>query len=341
MSDLQPIDQSAVRSGSKPQIVTIGGGTGTFTVLSGLKRYPVQLTAVVTMADSGGSSGRLRDELGGLPPGDLRQALVALSYSSQLMRDLFNYRFESGDLKGHNFGNLFVSAMEKVTGDINTASKRIADILKVRGQALPVTLDPSHLAVELENGQIIESEHLIDEPRHDGNLRIVRTYLKPAARLNPDVAEAIKQANLIVIGPGDVYTSIMPNLVVEGMQLALSQSSAKIVYVCNLMTKYGQTNGMSARDHVEVIERQLGHGILDAVLINQAVPELELLEKYATEGSLVSADPAQFAQVAYQPVFTDLLASSPIKTQQADALKRSFIRHDSRKLAAALIRLLS
>src|SRR5690606_4542349 len=157
-------------------------------------------------------------------PGDLRQALVALSYSTQLMRDLFNYRFDSGDLKGHNFGNLFVSAMEKVTGDIGTASQRIAEILKVRGQVLPVTLDTSHLVVKLEDGQIIESEHNIDEPTHDGKLRIIDTYLQPKAVINPDVVSAFSEAELIVIGPGDLFTSIIPNLVVSGVKESIAAS---------------------------------------------------------------------------------------------------------------------
>src|SRR5690606_30923731 len=227
-------------------------------------------------------------------PGDLRQALVALSYSTQLMRDLFNYRFDSGDLKGHNFGNIFVSAMEKVTGDIGTPSQRIAEILKVRGQVLPVTLDTSHLVVRLEDGQTIESEHLIDEPAHDGKLRIVDTFLKPEATVNPEVVKAIAQADLIVIGPGDIFTSIIPNLVVDGVKEAIAASPAKVIYICNLMTKYGQTNGFSAKQHVECIEQYLGTGIINAVITNDELPNQSLISRYADEGEIVQTHLADF-----------------------------------------------
>src|SRR3989344_4242384 len=203
----------------KKRVVVIGGGTGTFVALTGLKKYPVHLSAIITMMDSGGSTGRLRDQLGVLPPGDLRQALVALAESDKLWRDLFLYRFVNGDLKGDNFGNIFISALEKVTGSIEAAVECAGMILDTRGDAIPVTFTDSQLCVELADGRIIKGETHIDEPEElDIRPRITRAYLEPNAQANQQAITALQKADLIVIGPGDLYTSIIPNLLVDGIK---------------------------------------------------------------------------------------------------------------------------
>jgi uncharacterized cofD-like protein len=195
----------------------IGGGTGTFVVLSGLKNMHLDLGVIVTMMDSGGSTGRLRDQLGVLPPGDLRQCLVALSEAPELWRKLFLYRFEKGDFEGHNFGNIFLSALEKVSSDYNQVLETASYVLKTKGKVIPVTLDKAHLCAEYENGTVLKGEGLIDENNGETS-RIRRAFLEPVPRVNPLAVDRIRESDYIVIGPGDLYTSIIPVLLVPGMK---------------------------------------------------------------------------------------------------------------------------
>lgn len=269
----------------KPRVVVIGGGTGTFVVLSALRDYPVRLTAIVTMADSGGSTGRLRDQYGVLPPGDVRRALVALSGASDTLRELFNYRFETGDLRDHSFGNIFLTALEKMTGSFGDAVKEAARVLNISGEVIPVTLDNINLCAELANGSIIRGETNIDVPLHDPTTPIKKVWLEPSAIVNPEATKAICNADMIVIGPGDLYTSLIPNLLVRGMAAAIKKSQAKKVYVCNLMTKYGETNGFTAQDFVDTIEKYLGKGALDYAVFNNKKPSAAVLQKYQKENS--------------------------------------------------------
>src|SRR6185436_7247989 len=222
------------------KVVTIGGGTGTFTVLSGLKKYPLELTAIISMADDGGSTGRLRDEFGVLPPGDLRQGLVALSEDGSTMRKLFNHRYEKGGLEGHSFGNLFISTLEQVTGNLDKALDVAGEILKIRGRVVPVTLTKVKLVTELKNGKMLEGEDVLGNYQLVSRFGIKRIYLKPKAQPNPKALQAIKEADVIVIGPGDLYTTMIPNLLVIGK--AIAKSKAKKIFVANLMNKHGHTD---------------------------------------------------------------------------------------------------
>ncbi len=319
------------------KIVVIGGGTGTFVALTGLKKHGCELSAIVTMADSGGSTGILRDEYGVLPPGDVRQCLVALSESDQLMRELFNYRFEDGCLKGHAFGNIFLTALAKVTGSFEKAIDAASKVLAVNGRVIPVTADNAHLVAVLENGQTIKGEASIDEPEHDGSLRIERVFLEPEANASSSAVEAISNADLIVIGPGDIHTSIVPNLLVKGIPEAIKKSRAKKAFVCNLMTKWGQTNGLSAQQHVELIEKYLGRGVLDFVVINSAkIPE-QALKKYAEKHK---AFPVEGDVKSVKIINADLLSEKTFEQKKSDLQNRSIIRHDPDKLADNLMRLI-
>lgn len=321
----------------KKQVVVIGGGTGTFVALTGLKKYPVYLSAIITMMDSGGSTGRLRDQLGVLPPGDLRQALVALAESDKLWRDLFLYRFVNGDLKGHNFGNIFISALEKVTGSIEAAVECAAMILDTHGDVIPVTFANSQLCVELDDGKVIKGETHIDEPdEKEVRSRITRAFLEPNAPANKRAIEAIEQADLIIIGPGDLYTSIIPNVLVTGMHEALEKSKAKKVFVMNLMTKYGQTTGYTAKDHVTDLVRYTGP--IDAVLINTEKPLEPVLDKYERAQELVVVNDLDDSGMTV--IATSLMDDKQIHKTNGDSIKRSVIRHHPDKLAKKLISLL-
>lgn len=323
---------------SQKNIVVIGGGTGTFVALTGLKHYPVNLSAIITMMDSGGSTGRLRDQLGVLPPGDLRQALVALSRSDKLWRDLFLYRFEKGDLKGHNFGNLFVSALEKVSGSIEKAIEHAGHILDTEGEVIPVTFTHCHLCVSLSDGTVIKGETYIDElEKNKSRSRITRAYLEPKATANPQALRAIKEADMIVIGPGDLYTSIIPNLIVGGIAEALKAASAKKVFVMNLMTKHGQTTGYSAADHLSDLRMYID-GAVDVVLLNKAKPDKNTLKLYESEKE--QAVESNLKDNGVHIVVADLLNTAQIKKTDSDILKRSLIRHDPHKLAKHLMALL-
>lgn len=312
---------------NKSRIVVIGGGTGSFTVLSGLKHYPVDLTAVVTMADDGGSAGILREEFGILPTGDVRRALIAMAHSNnRLLSDLFNYRFQEGGLSGHVFGNIMLTALERVTGSFEDAIDEAGRVLRVSGRVLPVTLDNIRLAAELENGAVVRGETNIDIPKHNGDLKIKRIWLEPEGRLNKRVLKAIAEADMIVIGPGDLYTSIVPNLVVKGVRETLRRAKGKRVYVANIMTKWGETNGFTARDLIDHVEKYIGKGVLDYAIINKKRASDERLRHYAEE----SAKFVESGELSSRPtpVFGDFLRRS------------GFLRHDSEKLAKVLVSLL-
>jgi uncharacterized cofD-like protein len=271
------------------------------------------------MADDGGSSGVLRDEYGVLPPGDIRRALVALSRSDKALRDLFGYRFRSGSLSGHSFGNIFLSTLEKTTGSFSMAVKKAHEVLNVQGMVIPVTLARTRLFAELENGEIIKGETNIDIPKHDPRLKIKKVSLMPPAKANPDAIETIKEADFIIIGPGDLYTSIVPNLLVEGISEAIKKSKAKKAYIVNLMTKYGETNGFDAGDFVGVIEGHLGKNVVDYFVMNKKEPAEDLLEFYKKK------DKAGFVTPVYQnQKSTAIGASSIILTCQATIFVVSF-----------------
>ncbi len=311
------------------KVVVIGGGTGIFSILTGLKKYPLHLTAVVSMADDGGSTGILREEFGILPPGDIRRALVALSEEEQPLARLLNYRFPQGSLKGHNLGNLLLTALTDLEGSFEKAVQRAEKILSVKGEVLPVTLDKARLKAELENGQIIVGETNIDVPKHNGELKIKRIWLEPTCSVNPSVLKAIAQSDLIVIGPGDLYTSIIPNLIVRGLPQAIKKSQAKKIYVGNIMTKFGETNNFQGQDFVNVIEHYLGKGVLDFVFFNNHRPTAERIGKYAKEK-------AQFVEGNFSPS-----KKNKPKIIEGDFLRpRGFIRHDPDKIGRALFNLL-
>jgi len=306
------------------KIVTIGGGTGSFVLLRGLREYPYDITAVVTMFDSGGSSGVLRDEHGVLPPGDIRRCLVALSggEKEETLRRLFSYRFENGySLRGHNFGNIFLTALTEVLGNEETAIRESGRLLNIKGTVLPVSLEKAHLCVELEDTTIIEGETNIDIPRHDGSMRIKRAFLRPKVRAYGEVEKAIEEADIIIIGPGDLYTSLIPNLIVKGVSEAIRNSKAEKIYIMNLMTKWGETNDLKASDCARVVLEYTGLSKFDYTVCNDTNMPKKLLEKYAAEKK-------------YPVLIDDSLEQYTRKNINADVYSgEDILRHDSNKLA--------
>lgn len=325
---------------SKPamRVVMIGGGTGSFTLLSALKSYVQDITAIVNMVDDGGSTGVLRDELGVLPPGDVRQCLVALSESSQSLRELFNYRFDGKTLGGHAFGNLFLTALEKSTGSFGKAVKEAGKVLNISGQVVPVTLDNTRLVLR-QGRRVLKGERVITQSWFKGKERPQLT-LEPNASINPDAKAAIKVADMIIIAPGNLYSSLIPALLVGGMKSALRSAKAKVVYVSNLVTKNGQTNGFSVADFVAELEQYGGHGLIDFVLHNNRRPSDILIKKYAKAGEdWVEHIPAD--KLSYRVIGADLVSSRMPKYQLSDKLaaQRAFIRHDGDKVARQLMKL--
>lgn len=324
------------------KIVTIGGGTGSFMLLSGLREYPVEITAVVSMADDGGSTGVLRDELGVLPPGDVRQCLVALSRSSDMLRDLMNYRFQEGALKGHSFGNLFLSALEKVTGKFALGVQEAAQILNVTGEVVPVTGTDTSLRVELTDGTILSGEHEINTSKRLGRVGIKKAFLKPKAVANPRAIEKILEADLIVLGPGNHVCSIIPNLLVGGISDAIRRSKAKVVYNCNLVNKRGHTDGYTLEEYVAEINGYLGSERIDFVTYNKKRPAEKLLEEYRKEDSELVGFQKTGTRTKYRVVASDFLNTKKVVRQKGDVISgtRSLIRHDGHKLAKTLVMLL-
>lgn len=324
---------------SAKKVVVIGGGTGIHNLLIGLKKYTPNITAIVSTLDSGGSSGRLRDQFGHLPPGDVRQSLVALSPDQEsflTLRKLFTYRFNKGQgLEGHTFGNLLLTALTEIEGSEEKAIEAAAAILGLNGKVVPVTLQQAHLTAKYEDGTVVTGEHEIDEPKHDGRLKIIDFYLTPKAQCNPKAVQEIKQADLIVIGPGDLYTSLIANLLVDGIAEAIRNSPAKKIYVTNLMTKYGQTFGFNATEHVQEIQKYLGGDVLDYVLLNTSVLPEDIVALYREENDYPVKD--DLKENHYQIKRTELLSPLAYQKVEGDLLRRSLIRHDSEKLAEAVM----
>jgi uncharacterized cofD-like protein len=317
------------------KVVVIGGGTGNFSVLRGLKNFAVDISAVVSMADDGGSTGILRDELGVLPPGDVRQCLVALSNSSSMMRSLMNYRFENGGLEGHSFGNLFLSALEKVTGSFEKAIDEIGKILYIKGKVIPVTIHQVRLKMILNNRAILEGEKEIYLSQ-DIDQGYKSIFLEPYAKANPYAIHEIVNADLVVIGPGGLYTSLIPNLLVEGVSEALRCSVAKKVFVVNLMNRKGQTTGFTVNSYLQEMSRFIGSDIFDYILVNNQSPPRHLIEMYAEEGDLVVNDLHGDERVILAPLLGEFR-----KSPKVDLMKRSLIRHDSKKLAQELMQIVN
>lgn len=330
---------------AKKHLVVIGGGTGTHTVLRGLKRYTdrITITAIISMADSGGSTGRLRDQFGLLPVGDVRMALSALArdaeWHEELLRELFLYRFKKGDgLQGHNFGNLFLTALTDLLGSEAMAVEAASQILRIHGRVLPVTADNVHLIATYDDGVVISGESQIDEPSQDRYPhRIVSLGTVPVGTITPDADVAIRQADLIVLGPGDLYASMLANLVIGGVADAIRESRGTFVVVMSLMERPGQTQGMSMRETIIEIQKYAGR-IPDIVCINDAPLPAEVIARYAEEGSKPLCDDMDDFN-GVRVIRRDLLFRDPIEQQPHDTVTRSLIRHDSDRLAMALLEL--
>lgn len=329
----------------KKSVVVIGGGTGTYTLLSGLKRYAdtIDVKAVISMADSGGSSGRLRDEFGYLPVGDVRSALTALARETEggndLLRTLFLYRFDRGEgLSGHTFGNLFLVALTDILGSEAKAVEAAGKILATCGEVVPVTEDNAHLVAEFNTGDVLTNEHDIDVGDHvTKDARIKELRLSTPARLSARARAVLETADLIVLGPGDVYTSILANCIVDGMREVFMSTQAKIVYVLNLMSRKGQALNMGSSEYLDEIKKYTGR-FPDYMFVHTGYLREELLSLYAKEGEYpVVHTPCD---AAVRVVRGDFVSQDDVTLAKGDTVRRSLIRHDSEKLARAIIDLL-
>jgi uncharacterized cofD-like protein len=310
-----------------PKIVAIGGGTGLSTLLRGLKIYSANLTAIVTVADDGGSSGRLRRDFGVLPPGDIRNCIAALADEEKLLTELFQYRFEAGDgLMGHSFGNLFLTAMSEITGDLERAVVASSKVLAIRGRVLPATLTDVALWAKLADGRLIQGESSIGSS--DGQIvEIGCTPANPPAL--PAAIAAIQEADYIIMGPGSLYTSVISNLLVPEIAEAIAARNVPRIYVCNIMTQPGETTGYTVADHIESIDRACGQKLFDAVLVQKNPPSAGCLENYAAENSYpVLLDREDVKQLG-RSIFS-------VNVMEEDATTR-YLRHNSRRLAKSLI----
>lgn len=318
-------------------IVTIGGGTGSFVLLSGLKKYPVNISAIVSMADDGGSTGMLRDELGVLPPGDVRQCLVALSESSDIFRQLLNYRFEKGGLKGHNFGNLFLSALERISGSFAKGVEEAVKILNVKGEVIPVSEADMRLCIKLKNKKVLDGERELDHNEDIRRFGIQDIFLKRSVKASTKAIDRIKKADVIVIGPGDLFGSLLPNLLVRDLSQAIRKAKAKVIFNCGLTNKRGQTENFGLRDYVAAIEKYLGRGRIDYATVNNKLPTESLVKKYEKregKNAIVRFDKKEKKQ-RYKVISADLLQKNISNQIKNDPISRSrsFIRHDGDKLA--------
>ncbi len=308
-----------------PKIVAVGGGTGLSMLLRGIKNITNNVTAVVTVGDDGGSSGRLREEMGVLPPGDIRNCIAALADDEDLVTKLFQYRFKTGEgLEGHSFGNLFLTALCSITGDMVRAVKESSNVLSIRGRVLPSTLDDMKLVAEMQDGRIIHGESNIPEAHG----KIKRLFTDPQnCRALPDVISAIRDAELIILGPGSLYTSVIPNLLIKEISHEIAKSNAKKIYVCNIMTQPGETDGYSVCDHINAIMQHAGSkNVIDAVLVNDFMPS-NLAKKYQMSGSYpVKLDLDNLKKLGVKLVTRKLIEDS----------KEGLVRHSSNRVARAI-----
>ena len=311
-----------------PKIVVVGGGTGLSTLLRGLKEYSSNITAIVTVADDGGSSGRLRREIGVLPPGDIRNCIAALADEEELLTELFQYRFEAGTgLVGHSFGNLFLTVMSEITGDLEQAVAASSKVLAISGKVLPATLSDVSLWAEMEDGRLIEGESNI--PQAGGKIKNIGCIPANPPAL-PAAVKAIQEAEYIIIGPGSLYTSIIPNLLVPEIRNALAKVKVPRIYVCNIMTQPGETEGYSVADHIREIDRISKEKLFDAVLVHRKPPGPVSLKRYAQENSHpVYLDRQEIAQLNRRIVMANVMEEDQIK---------GHVRHSSIQLARVLLR---
>lgn len=305
-----------------PKIVAVGGGTGLSMLLRGIKRITNNITAVVTVGDDGGSSGRLREDMGVLPPGDIRNCIAALADNDDLITKLFQYRFKSGEgLEGHSFGNLFLTALCSITGDMVRAVKESSNVLSIRGRVLPSTLDDMRLAAEYEDGTIVHGESAIPEEHK----KIKRLFTEPEnCKALEDVIEAIKDADLIILGPGSLYTSVIPNLLIKEISDEIIKSNAKKIYVCNIMTQPGETDNFAVSDHLNALYKHAGSDkLVDAVLVNDVLPT-NMSEKYAQCGQMP-------VELDKNNIHVDVVEKKLIE-ESRDGL----VRHSSNRVARAI-----
>lgn len=318
------------------KIVTIGGGTGSSTLLSGLKKHSKKITAIVTVADDGGSSGTLSADLGMLPPGDIRACLIALSNSENEMEKILNYRFgdNSGALAGHSLGNLFIAALNEIYGDFSMGLREASKVLAITGKVLPMTLDKVVLYAELEDGSHIEGESNITFLTRKSGGRIKRVYLKPDKICPPPKSiEDIMAADVIILGPGSLYTSIMPNLLVEKLRHAIMESKAKKVYIANVMTQPGETDGYSALDHLKAIYNHCEDKFVDYIFINnEKIPEKEKWKYFYADGSVpIYAEEAEVREI-------EAMGTKVVMGDFVD-IRNECIRHDSDKISEKIVSL--
>lgn len=310
-----------------PKIVVIGGGTGLSVLLKGLKKHTSNLTAIVTVSDDGGSSGRLRAELGVLPPGDIRNCLVALAETETLMDKVFQHRFiQEGSLQGHNLGNLLLVAMSEITGDFNSAIREVSKVLAVRGRVIPATLEQVTLGAKMSDGTTVYGETSVRE--YDG--KIEKLFLVPeTCSPLPETLDALSEADAIVIGPGSLYTSIMPNLLVKGIKDGIAASQATTFYVSNIMTELGETDNYTAADHLKVILDHLGEQIIDYIVVNSGnIDELRLLRYEKEKAKPVVVCHEEILKMGVDIIEADLVLDDDVAW------------HDPDKLALAIIKVL-
>ncbi len=308
-----------------PRIVAVGGGTGLSMLLSGVKNITNNLTAIVTVGDDGGSSGRLREDLGILPPGDIRHCITALADDEDLVNKLFKYRFNNGEgLEGHSFGNLFITALCDITGDMVSAVRASSKVLSIRGRVLPATLDDMKLVAKMEDGRVIHGESAIPEAHG----KIERLYTEPeCCKALPEVIQAIRNAELIILGPGSLYTSVIPNLLIKEIADEIAKSNAKKIYVCNIMTQPGETDDYKVSDHLKALIKHAGSDkIVDAVLVNDFLPD-NLADKYKEANSYpVMLDSSEIKKMGIKIFAKKLIQDS----------KEGLVRHSSSRVARAL-----
>lgn len=320
------------------KITCIGGAAGISTVISGLKKGNNHLSVVYPVTDDGGSTGRLIKDYDLMPMGDLRRLIAAISKKENIITDMLLYRFNKGELKGHALGAIIFTALADMYGDIEKATKKINILLGIKHKIIPSSKQRTTLCAKLENNQTIRGENNIDEViGFNGNLRIKKLFLSPSVKINPKAKKEITNSDLIVIGPGDLYTSILPNILVSGMKDAIKNSDARVIYITNLMTKFGQTNNFRVSDFVLEIENYLGKNIIDYVIYNKQKPSDKVIQYHKKiKSTFVKIDKENFNK-KYTYLSSNLIKNKLYKKDPGDALQRSLIKHNSNKLSKLIL----